>query len=270
MKSAERSNAAEVKQCCANLYESDFAKLLLGDSFHPGGLALTKRLGEVLGLDRDSCVVDVASGKGTTALFLSEAFGCEVVGVDYSERNVAEATKLAQAKGLDTRVHFRQGDAEALPLDNASADAVICECSFCTFPNKAAAAKEFYRVLAPAGRVGISDLTRQAELPGELDGMSSWLACIGDAKTANEYVALLVTAGFVVNCTENHSDALVEMVNQVRMKLLGTEIMAGLNKLQLSGVDLGAAKEMANSAMAAVKDAQLGYILICATKPERD
>ena len=42
MKAAGLSSSADVKQCCANLYESDFAKLLLGESFHPGGLKLTE------------------------------------------------------------------------------------------------------------------------------------------------------------------------------------------------------------------------------------
>ena len=42
--------------------------------------------------------------------------------------------------------------------------------------------------------------------------------------------------------------------------------MTGLNKLQLPGIDLGAAKRMASSAMAAVKREQLGYALICASK----
>jgi hypothetical protein len=58
------------------------------------------------------------------------------------------------------------------------------------------------------------------------------------------------------------------MVNQVRVKLLGAEIMTGLKKLQLPALDLGAAKRMANSAMAAVKQRQLGYALISATKPD--
>ena len=44
------SSQETVKQCCARLYESDFAKMLLGDSFHPGGLKLTERLGTLLGL----------------------------------------------------------------------------------------------------------------------------------------------------------------------------------------------------------------------------
>ena len=35
------TDPAAVKQCCANIYQSEAARMLLGDSFHPGGLALT-------------------------------------------------------------------------------------------------------------------------------------------------------------------------------------------------------------------------------------
>jgi arsenite methyltransferase len=42
MKPADISTSAEVKQGCADLYESDSAKMLLGESFHPGGLKLTE------------------------------------------------------------------------------------------------------------------------------------------------------------------------------------------------------------------------------------
>ena len=52
----------------------------------------------------------------------------------------------------------------------------------CTFPNKQTAAGEFSRVLKPGGRLGLSDLTRTAGLLPELDGLLSWIACIGDAR----------------------------------------------------------------------------------------
>jgi hypothetical protein len=55
----------------------------------------------------------------------------------------------------------------------------------------------------------------------------------------------------VVGRVKERNESL-EMVNQVRLKLLGTEIMTGLNKLQLPGLAIGATKGMANSAMAAV------------------
>src|SRR6516162_4177510 len=110
------SSPERVKQCCARLYESDFAKILLGDSFHPGGTRLTERLGTLLGLGAQSRVLDIASGTGISALFLAERFGCEVVGVDYGSQNVDLSNAAASARGLDKRVCFRTGDAERLPF----------------------------------------------------------------------------------------------------------------------------------------------------------
>src|SRR5260370_14679163 len=78
-----------LKQCCAKLYESDPARVLLGDTFHPGGLKLTERVGSLLSLTPESRALDVASGKGTTALFLAERFGCQLVGIDYCGPKVA-------------------------------------------------------------------------------------------------------------------------------------------------------------------------------------
>src|SRR5437868_14684059 len=112
-----------VKQCCARLYESDIAKLLLGDSFHPGGVKLTERLGTLLGLTPQSRVLDIASGKGASALFLAQRFGCEVLGIDYSAQNAGEANAAAADRGIAQLVSFRTGDAERLPVADASFDA---------------------------------------------------------------------------------------------------------------------------------------------------
>src|SRR5271156_7003716 len=81
-----QNDSAGIKQCCANVYGSDAAKYLLGDSFHPGGLRLTEELASLLALTPATVVLDVASGKGTTALFLAEKFGCRVIGIDLSEQ----------------------------------------------------------------------------------------------------------------------------------------------------------------------------------------
>ena len=50
------------------------------------------------------------------------------------------------------------GDAERLPFDDAAFDAVISECSFGTFPNKAVVAAEMARVLRPGVRLGLTDM----------------------------------------------------------------------------------------------------------------
>jgi arsenite methyltransferase len=260
---------AQVKQCCANLYTSDLAQYLLGDSFHPGGFETTRRLGNMVSLNSSSRVLDVASGKGTTAVFLAKEFGCEVVGIDYGGQNVEASRALVQSEKLEGRVQFERSDAENLPFADASFDAVICECAFCTFPQKALAAAEFFRVLRPGGRVGISDLTRTEALPAGLDGLLAWIACIGDAQTVENYTAYFRGAGFSVDQVEPHHQALQEMVDQIRRKLLGAEIVTGLNKVQLPGIDLGAVKRMASSAAEAIKQGCLGYVLIGAAKPKR-
>src|SRR5258708_21095539 len=160
-----------LKQCCAKLYESDLARGLRGDSFHPGGLQLSERVGSLLHLAPESRVLDVASGKGTTALFLAERFGCHVVGIDFSGQNIADANQLASGKRLSSLVRFQCGDAESLPFPDKSFDAIICECAYCTIPNKADAALESPPSSPPGGRRGLSDLPGGPALPKELDSL---------------------------------------------------------------------------------------------------
>jgi ubiquinone/menaquinone biosynthesis C-methylase UbiE len=262
------ADSKSVKQCCAQLYESDLAKILLGDSFHPGGLRLTERLGELLRLTPESRVLDVASGTGTSAFFLAERFGCHVVGIDYSSQNIAQANELAKTKGLAFCIRFERGDAERLPYPTAAFDAVLCECAFCTFPDKFAAAREFARVLRPKGQVGLSDLTRGPLLPKELDSLLAWIACIADAQSVESYAACLRGADLEVENVELHDDALTEMVQQIRTKLFGAEIMVGLKKLNLPGVDFSPAKQVVKSALAAIRQGQLGYSIITASKAQ--
>jgi arsenite methyltransferase len=267
MKPTDASSPTAVKQCCANLYESDFAKLLLGDSFHPGGLKLTERLGQLLQLGEHSRVLDVASGRGASALFLAEKFGCTIIGLDYGKQNVEIANAAAAQRGLSSRVRFEQGDAEQIPFAGASFDAVVCECAFCTFPDKAKAASEFARVLRPSGAVGISDLTRCADLPKELEGLLAWISCIADAQPIQNYVDWLSSAGLMPRTTESHDEALREMVRQVQAKLLGAEILVGLKKVDLAGIDFTSAKQMASTALDVVQQGHLGYALIITEKP---
>ena len=254
----------DVKSCCATLYENDMARLLLGDSFHPGGLRLTQRLGEMIGIGTGSRVLDVASGKGESAIFLAQTFGCEVVGLDFGPENVKQST--VRAAGLSSFVSFRQGDAERLDFPDASFDAVICECAFCTFPDKRAAASEFARVLKPGGRVGLSDLTRASALPAELTGLLAWVACIADARPVEEYADYLKAAGMRGVQIESHDEALAEMVRDIQGKLLGAELMSKLKRLDLGGIDFPQAKSMARAAADAVRAKTLGYTIISAQR----
>ncbi len=256
------SDPGQLKTCCAAVYQSDFARMLLGESFHPGGLRLTRRLGALMNLGAGTRVLDVASGKGDSAIFLARDFQCEVVGIDFGSDNVKTANAHSEAMGTAHLVSFVEGDAEQLDFENASFDAVICECAFCTFSDKERAAAEFARVLRPGGRVGLSDLTRTGPLPDELEGLLAWVACIGDARPVEEYVHFLTVAGISGIDVEAHDAALVEMVREIKGRLLAIELAGKLGKLNLEGIDLEEAKSLARAAHDAIGAKHLGYALI--------
>jgi ubiquinone/menaquinone biosynthesis C-methylase UbiE len=252
----------ELKVCCADLYASEWVRILLGDSFHPGGTALTEHLGDLMELDQASTVLDVASGRGASALHLARRFGCAVVGVDLSRTNVEAAREAARAAGLDSRVRFEVGDAETLRCDQVF-DAVLCECAFCTFPDKAAAAASMARSVRPDGRIGFSDVVRDGPLPLELDGIFAWVACIADARPASGYRAYLERAGFSIEIEEDHRRALIELVRTIQTRLLAAQAMTRLKGIPLPrSVDIDEAARMGRSAMAAVREGTLGYMLL--------
>ncbi len=263
---ASRLEPADVKQCCARLYESDIVSLLLGESYHPGGVALTERLGVLLNLTPESHVLDAASGRGTSALYLAQRFGCRATGFDLSQHNVDLAEAEAVRLGLSDRVRFQQADAERLPLAAESVDAVICECAYCTFPDKAQAAREFARVLRPGGRVGLSDITRVPDTSSALTDLMAWIACLADARSSEAYAALLAEAGFTITAIEHRDDALLELIRSIGTRLFATEVLAALNKIDRHGIDLEAAKRMARQARVAVDNGQIGYAIVCAIR----
>jgi len=261
------TNPAEVKACCAAAYSSDLVALLLGDSYHPGGQALTRRLAAGLELRTGESVLDVASGRGTSALTIARDHGATVVGVDLSAANVALANGAAQAAGLSDRVGFRVGDAEKLTVPDGSVDAVVCECALCTFPDKPAAAAEFTRVLRPGGRVGITDVTVDADrLPPELTTLGAWVACVADARPAAEYAEILTGAGLRVTHSEYHGAAIGRMIDQIEARLQFLRLTSRA-KLEAHGVDVDRAGPVLGAARAAVAEGILGYALLVADKP---
>lgn len=256
----------DVKVCCAAVYDSPWTRLLLGDSFHPGGLALTTKIGQLLQLTPDDHVLDVAAGQGMSAIHLAQTFGCRVTGLEYSQKAVAAGqTAVAQAE-LSHLVTLQQGDAESLPFDAAHFDVLLCECAFCTFPNKPAAAAEMARVLKPNGRLGISDLTRQGELPPELNTLMAWIACIADAQPISTYQQYLENAGLSVTAVMKQDKALADMVKDVQGKVLGAELMVKLKKIAWPNADFSLAKTIAKSAAEQVGKGTLGYAVLIGTK----
>lgn len=255
-----------VKACCAGFYELPVIALLLGDELHPGGAALTRELAATSMVGRDTRVLDVACGRGQSARMLATRYGCRVVGIDYSGRNIGLAQSLTRDAGLTERVQFLCSDAEELPFDSGSFDVVICECSLCTFPGINSALREFRRVLRARGRVGISDVVLKDTIPESLQDLFGRVLCISGALSVDGYRDALRTAGFLTIRTRDVSRVLSDTLGRIQRRvatlgsLLNDDLFELPDGLRVSRSQLADARDL-------VLSGAVGYALITARKP---
>jgi SAM-dependent methyltransferase len=242
--------------CCAHFYEQEWVQRLLGDSFHPGGLALTGRLAAGLQLPAGARVLDVACGIGTTALALAGDHGWEVVGLDPSTANLDKARQRGAA-APDSRLAFVAGTADALPFAAESFDAVVCECALSTFADQPRAVAEMARVVRAGGVVGISDMVVEGILPEEMRGPLAAWACVAGARSVREYQRLFLEQGLATVGWADESAELLAMLGSLKRKLLGIGLfqLAG----QAIGLDLSAALSLLQQARALVDAGTVQY-----------
>lgn len=165
---------------------------------HPGGFEATRRLAESCHLGQGQRVIDIACGKGTSAVYLARTYGCEVVGIDFSEGLVDEANALKDRKRLDGRVTFRVGDALDLPFADDEFDVAISQAMLVLVSDKRRAIEEALRVTKPGGRVAWLELSWHREPPPEfLDAVSNVLCayCMLNVHTFQGWEALFREAG---------------------------------------------------------------------------
>jgi arsenite methyltransferase len=95
----------------------------------------------------------------------------------------------------------------------------------------------------------------------------AWVACLADACPADASAARLHDAGFINVAVENHDTVLLEMIRSIGNRLFAADILPGLRKIDLKGIDLDAANRMTRQALVAVGENRLGYALVCAARP---
>jgi ubiquinone/menaquinone biosynthesis C-methylase UbiE len=256
--------AHERKDACAATYAHPAVRWLLGGELHPGGEATTRRALELIGVGPGDRLLDVACGTGVSALLAAREFGCVVAGVDYAADAVRDAQQAADAVGVCERVGFVAGDAEALPFAESEFDAVLCECSLCTFPDQVRAIAEIRRVLRPGGRLALSDVTAEPDrLPAALDGVLATLACVGEARSLAEYQEMLADAGLRVIAVESRAEDAAALADRVLDRLRGVRLL-GLDWIADAPVTIGDAIELVRAARRAIDDGALGYATLTA------
>ena len=143
-------------------------------------------------------VLDLGSGAGLDCLLAAQKVGPEgrVIGVDMTPEMIERAQ--ANAKRVNaTNVEFRQGYLEELPVDSNTVDVIISNCVINLSPDKEKVFTEAFRVLAPGGKLAVSDIVTDGELPEMIrKSLSAWAGCVAGAVEAKEYIAMMEAVGF--------------------------------------------------------------------------
>ena len=149
------------------------------------------------GLKPGERVLDLGSGGGIDCFLAAQQVGeaGRVTGLDMTPDMLELAHKNLATTGL-TNVEFVEGEMENIPLPDASMDVIISNCVICLSPDKDAVFREAFRVLAPGGRMHVSDMVALSPEGPAVTDAEAWVACVGGAEDKTVYLDRLARAGF--------------------------------------------------------------------------
>ncbi len=163
----------------------------------PISVSAAVRRSQHLELQTGETVVDLGSGAGIDALIAARKVGSggKVIGIDMTPEMLDAARTNAARSGAE-QVEFREGRLEDLPVDDASVDAVTSNCVINLVPDKSAVFAEIARVLRPGGRLVVSDIVLDGELPDVIrENVLAYVGCVAGAERRERYFEMLAEAG---------------------------------------------------------------------------
>lgn len=193
---------------------------------------------EHLELQPGETAVDLGSGAGIDALIAARAVGPQgrVIGVDMTPEMLIKARSNAEAAGAD-HVEFREGRLEALPVDDASVDAITSNCVINLVPDKSKVFAEISRVLKPGGRLVVSDVMLDGELPEVVTtDLMAYVGCVSGAIQRGDYLALLSDAGLGEIEVLNDTDFLAVTADSLPAEIATAMAAIGLTATDLDGI----------------------------------
>jgi SAM-dependent methyltransferase len=152
----------------------------------------------IAGLQPGEVVLDLGSGGGIDCFLAAKQVGSEgrVIGLDMTTDMIKLARRNAKKVGA-TNVDFRYGEMEEMPLPDGSVDVIISNCVINLSPDKSAVFGEAYRVLRPGGRLSVSDIVVDGQLPQPIrNSLNAWAGCIAGALDESDYLGRIREAGF--------------------------------------------------------------------------
>lgn len=171
-----------------------FQRYLEFDYLTPGAEETVNLIQQHFNITRDSRLLEVAYGKGTTAVALGEEYGCSIVGVDLFPGFTKYAAERARERGLADCITFLRGDGGMLPVRDAAFDGAICIGAPSIVGTERCLAA-MHRALKPGGMIGVSDWTWRVSDPPP-DAVPAGVEA--PFVTTEEYAAKITSAGFEI------------------------------------------------------------------------
>jgi len=146
--------------------------------------------------------VDLGSGAGIDCFIAAKKVGNtgKVVGIDMTDQmlRVANECKPIVEKNLGYDVvEFRKGFLEEIPIEDKAVDVITSNCVINLSPDKKKVFSEMWRILNDHGRIVISDIVSETEVPDHIvTNEQLWGECIAGALTEDEFISNLEQAGF--------------------------------------------------------------------------
>ena len=209
------------------------------DQYHYGGTAAVDAAIEQLRLDDTHHVLEVGSGIGGPARYLSHRSGCRVTALELQRDHHETAAELTARAGLAERVHHVCGDILSDQLPGNDYDAVVSWLAFLHIPNRALLFKRCIDCLKPSGFLYVEDLTKRGEFTQyESRDLTTKVYC-EYLPTLDEYDWQLGAAGFVdrklVDMSEPWKAFVLDRYERFtnaqsrHLRVHGSEIVAGLD-----------------------------------------
>lgn len=158
-------------------------------------------------LKEGETVLDLGSGSGMDTFIAALKVGAhgKVIGIDMTDEQRVKAESLRDRDGF-RNVTYMKGYIEKIPVPDASIDVVISNGVINLAPDKAKVFSEAVRLLKPGGRLAISDIVTEVQLPESIVCNSTlWAACIGGAAQQDDYRAQIAAAGLRVVKVEDNT-----------------------------------------------------------------
>jgi arsenite methyltransferase len=197
----------------------------------------------VADLQPGEVVLDLGSGGGIDCFMSARQVGPDgrVIGLDMTPDMIKLARRNAKKMGV-SNVDFRFGEMEDIPLPDASVDVIISNCVVNLAPDKEAVFREAYRVLQPGGRISISDIVIDGDLPPSVRvRLDAWAGCIAGALDESDYLSKIAGAGFqqVEVVARSHTDLSDANDVEAAVALLGDTQEADQALLSDAGLSVG-------------------------------